>query len=417
MSETSKKIVILGAGTAGTMMANHLAKQGKYELTIVDQYEKHYYQPGFLFIPFGTYSEQQIVKPKSQFIPKGVSYVQREIDRIDAESNVVVLKDKTKLNYDLLIVATGAKINPKETPGMAEQEWHKSIFDFYTIEGAVALRDFLKTWQGGTMAINITEMPIKCPVAPLEFTFLADSYFKNKGMRDRVNLKFVTPLSGAFTKPTASDKLGYLLQEKNIEVTPDFNVEHIDPIAKKLVSYDEKEVKYDVLVTIPTNMGDEMLERSGLGDELNFLPVNKHTLQSTAYKNIFGIGDATNVPASKAGSVAHFEADTLTENIERFFSGEELAESFDGHANCFVETGNKKAMLIDFNYEQEPVPGTFPIAGIGPMRLLKESRINHIGKHAFRWIYWNLLLKARPIPMIPAQMSMRGKKIKQKENK
>ncbi len=411
-SQKNKKIVILGAGTAGTMVANHLAKAKKYDITIVDQYEHHYYQPGFLFLPFGTYKKEDIIKPKTSFLPKGTCYIQDEIDRIDAANNQVLLVGSEKIDYDLLVIATGAKINPKETPGMAESEWHKSIFDFYTIEGAAALGDYLKDWQGGTMAVHITEMPIKCPVAPLEFTFLADSFFKEKGIRDKVKLKFVTPLDGAFTKPTASEKLGYLLEQKNIEVVPDFNVEHIDPKAKKLVSYDEKEVAYDLLVTVPTNMGDSMIERSGLGDELNFVPVNQHTLQSDAHANIFVIGDATNVPASKAGSVAHFQTNTLIKNIANFFVGKKLEESFDGHANCFVETGNKKAMLIDFNYDQEPVTGAFPLPLIGPMRLLKESRLNHIGKHAFRWIYWHLLLKARPIPGIPARMSLVGKKIK-----
>ena len=409
-SQSNKRIVILGAGTAGTMVANHLAKKGGFDVTIIDQYDKHYYQPGFLFVPFGTYQPKDIIKPKADFIPKGVNYIQKKIERIDAENNTVELTDES-VAYDLLVVATGAKINPKETPGMGEGEWHTSIFDFYTIEGAVALRDFLKDWKGGTIAVHITEMPIKCPVAPLEFTFLADDFFKKQGIRDNVKLKFVTPLSGAFTKPTASKKLGYLLEEKNIEVTPDFAVEHIDPKQKKLVSYDEKEVDYDVLVTIPTNMGDELLERSGLGDDLNFLPVNKHTLQSTAHENIFGIGDATNVPASKAGSVAHFQADTLVENIERFFAGAELEAGFDGHANCFVETGGGKAMLIDFNYDQEPVTGRFPFPVVGPMGLLKEGRLNHFGKLMFRWIYWNLLLKARPIPGIPSRMSMTGKNI------
>ncbi len=415
MPNTQKHVVILGAGTAGTMVANHLAKKSDYTVTIIDQYEQHYYQPGFLFVPFGTYHPKDIIKPKSQFIPKSAEYIQEKVDRIDAENNAVTLDNRDKISYDLLVVATGAKINPKETPGMAEAEWHKSIFDFYTIEGATGLRDFLKGWKGGTMAIHITEMPIKCPVAPLEFTFLADAFFKKQGIRDKVNLKFVTPLSGAFTKPTASSKLGYLLEEKNIEVTPDFAVERIDPDKKKLVSYDEKEVDYDVLVTVPTNMGDELLERSGLGDDLNFLPVDNHTLQSTTHENIFGIGDATNVPASKAGSVAHFEADTLVENIERFFEGKEMLEGFDGHANCFVETGGGKAMLIDFNYNQEPVTGRFPLPVVGPMGLLKEGRINHFGKLMFRWIYWNMLLKARPIPLIPARMSLAGKNIEKKK--
>lgn len=410
---TNKRIVILGAGTAGTMVANKLAKKhGKgFDVTMVDQYEKHYYQPGFLFYPFGIYEERDIVKLKKQFIPKGVNYLQKEIDRVLPEEKRVILGDQTELKYDVLVIATGSKTSPEETAGLKEGEWYKSIFDFYTFEGASRLREKLHSWEGGVLVVNIVEMPIKCPVAPLEFSFLADDYFKKKGIRDKVTIKYVTPLDGAFTKPKASQSLGHLLEEKNIELIPDFGTEHVDDKAKKLVSYDEREVDYDLLVTIPTNVGDKMLERSGLGDELNFVPTNKHTLQSKAHEDIFVVGDATNLPASKAGSVAHFQIDTVVANINKYVKGEVLEETFDGHANCFVETGNKKALLIDFNYDTEPLEGKFPVPVIGPMKLLKESRLNHMGKLAFRWIYWNMLLRARPLLGISNQMTKAGKKI------
>ena len=191
----------------------------------------------------------------------------------------------------------------------------------------------------------------------------------------------------------------------------DFYIERVDGSARKIVDYGGQEVAYDLLVTVPTNKGNDCIQRSGLGDELNFIPTDKHTLQSKAFENIFVIGDATNLPASKAGSVAHFEAELLTDNILRYINGQPLKPDFDGHANCFVETGRGKALLIDFNYEQEPVEGTFPLAGIGPLRLLEESRLNHWGKLAFRWIYWNILLPGRPIPFVSPQMSKAGKKL------
>ncbi len=408
-----KDLVILGAGSAGTMMMSHLSKKlpKDWKITVVDKDETHYYQPGFLFLPFDTYTEEQVKKPKKKFVAPGVNYVQKAIDRIDAANNTVLLEGDEKLTYDLLIVATGSQIAPDEIDGMAGSGWQKDVFDFYTFEGSRNLRDFLRKWEGGKMVVHITEMPIKCPVAPLEFAFLADDYFKKKGMRDKVDITYVTPLSGAFTKPTASKKLGYLLDEKQVKTVADFNIMQVDNENKKIVSYDGIEVDYDVLVTIPTNMGDAAIERSGLGDDLNFIPTHPNTLQSKAYQNMFVIGDATDVPASKAGSVAHFEAEVLTENILNYINGKPLEEGFDGHANCFIETGNNKGMLIDFNYTQEPVEGTFPIAGVGPLRLLKESVLNHWGKLAFRWIYWNMLLKGIPIPFVKAQMSKKGKKI------
>ncbi len=407
-----KRLVILGAGTAGTMMANHLhhkLNRKEWAIDIVDERTEHHYQPGYLFLPFDIYQPEDIIKSIKDFIPSDVNLITKKIDHIVASDNYIQMAGGDQLHYDLLIIATGAKIAPEETEGMNGAEWQHTVFDFYTFEGALALRNKLRDWQGGHLVIHITEMPIKCPVAPLEFAFLADAYFKNKKMRDKVNITYVTPLSGAFTKPKCTIALDYLLKEKQIGIEIDFAIAEVNNENKTIVDYGGKVIPFDLLVTVPTNKGDELMARSGLGDDLNYVPTNKETLQSKDHSNIFVIGDATNVPASKAGSVAHFEADILTENILHFIKGEALSASFDGHANCFIETGNSKALLIDFNYTHEPVKGTFPFAGIGPLQLLKESRMNHWGKLAFRWIYWNVLLKGTPIPFVSANMSTAGK--------
>ncbi len=407
-----KNLVILGAGTSGTMMANHLVSKlpkNEWKITIVDQYKTHYYQPGFLFLPFDIYTTKQVKKDGKKFIPKDVNYIQKKIEFIISDKNVVTFEDTTTLSYDILIVATGTKIAPEEVEGMKGPKWYQNIFDFYTYEGAKALRNKLREWNGGKLVIHISEMPIKCPVAPLEFAFLADSYFKNKGMRDKVDITFVTPLSGAFTKPKATKALHYLLEEKNIKEVVDFDIERVDYKNNKIIDYADNEVAYDLLVTVPPNLGDALLERSGLGDDMNYIPTHKATLQTLDNENIFALGDCTNLPASKAGSVAHFEAEILTDNILRYINGEELKEEFDGHSNCFIETGNNKALLIDFNYNHEPVEGTFPFPGVGPLKLLKESRVNHLGKLAFRWIYWNMLIKGIPIPFVSSTMSKKGK--------
>ena len=185
-------------------------------------------------------------------------------------------------------------------------------------------------------------------------------------------------------------------------------IEHIDQERKVIVSFDEREVAYDQLVTIPLNMGADYVARSGLGDELNYVPVDKHTMQSTAYENIFALGDAGNLPTSKAGSVAHFSIEIFVENFMELIAGQPMTHSFDGHANCFIESGNRKGMLLDFNYDTEPLTGTFPLPKVGPMSLLKESYANHLGKLAFRHIYWNMLLPGRPLGL-PAEMKMTGK--------
>ena len=407
-----KRILILGGGTAGTMVSNKLRKvleRDEWEITIVDQFKTHYYQPGFLFIPFGIYNKEDVVKPKADFFPSGVNVIYAEIDQIIADENKVRLMDGKVLHYDYLIIATGTKTFPEETPGLKEKLWYKDIFDFYTVEGAVALQKYFKSWEGGNLVMAISELPYKCPVAPIEFVFLADAFFTEKGIRDKVNITYVTPMPGAFTKPIASKMLSELLKEKNINVVPDYYIERVDNENKKLVSYDEKEIPFDVLTIVPVNMGDEMIERSGLGDDMNFVPTDKETLRSQKYENIFVLGDASNIPTSKAGSVAHFAAEILFENLMNTIEGRPMMAKFDGHANCYIETGHGKGALIDFNYDTEPLPGTFPLPGIGPFGLLKNTKINHYGKVMFRWIYWHILLKGKELPVEPL-MTMAGKK-------
>ncbi len=409
-----KNLLILGAGTAGTMMANKLHRRldrRAWHITIVDRSAVHYYQPGFLFIPFAIYQPDQVIRGKREFLPRGVRFVIGEVERIEPRHNNVHLASGEVLPYDYLIVATGADIHPEETEGLKGSLWRKSIFDFYTFDGAVALAKALEDWPGGTLVLNVTEMPIKCPVAPLEFLFLADDFFTQRGRRDQVTLHYVTPLSGAFTRPKASELLDGLLAAKGIRVTPDFSLARVDNEKKVIVSWDEQEVPFDLLVTIPTNKGDAAIERSGLGDELNFLPTDGHTLRSSKYPNLFAIGDATDLPASKAGSVAHFESDVLAKNILSAMEGKPLEAKFDGHANCFIESGHGKGLLIDFNYDTEPVPGAFPLPIVGPFALLKESRLNHLGKLAFRHLYWNLLLPGHDMPFVKSEMSLAGKQL------
>jgi sulfide:quinone oxidoreductase len=397
-----KKLLILGAGTAGTMVANRLARtldRDEWHITLVDQNENHYYQPGFLFIPFGIYSKNDVIKPKRDFIPAGAEMIMSPIEHIDPDHNQVKLaRDGRLLNYDFLVIATGCQVHPEQTTGLMEHEWRESIHEFYTIEGAIALAKYLRNWQGGRMVVNVVETPIKCPVAPLEFLMLADWFFHEQGLREKVDITYATPLPGAFTKPVASRYLGDILDQKGIKVVPDFMVEHVDPNAKKIVSYDEQAIEYDLLVSIPLNMGDDIIARSGLGDELNFIPVDKHTFLHPKYANIFVLGDAANLPTSKA----------FAENFMRYIDGLEMLPTFDGHANCFIESGFGKGLLIDFNYEVEPLPGRYPLPGIGPFTLLQESEMNHWGKMMFRWMYWNMLLKGQQLPL-PALMSMAGK--------
>ena len=381
---------------------------GDVEITVVDQDDRHVYQPGLLFVPFGLTHTEDIVRPRGRQLKRGIAYRQTPIERVDINANMVHLAEGDPLPYDVLVIATGAVLVPEETEGLTGPGWMEKMFTFYTPEGAGALEGALATFDGGRVVVNVVDMPIKCPVAPLEFCFLADWYFRERGIRNRVELVYATPLDGAFTKPMASEHLGGMLGEKGISLVTEFNAGEFDGAAGTLTAYDGREIAFDLAVVIPLHAGAAYVGRSdGLGDALNFVPTDDHTLQAKAAPNIFVIGDAANVPASKAGSVTHFEGEVLVENVRRHLAGEPLESRFDGHANCFIETGFHKALLIDFNYDTEPLPGHFP----GPvgLPLLKESRLNHLGKLMFQWFYWHSLLPGRDIPGIGADMPMAGK--------
>lgn len=404
-----QRLLILGAGTAGVMLANKLAGRldaKHWEIMVVDPSTVHVYQPGLLFVPFGRYQEEDLVRPNRPLLPDMVTLIKAEVDLIDPALHQVVMRGGFTLEYDQLVIATGTHPRPDMTPGMSDSKLGKTVHEFYTLPGSLALRDALEDWGGGHLVVHIAELPIKCPVAPLEFTFLADAYFRQRGMRDRVEISYVTPLSGAFTKPMAARQLGNLLEEKEIALEADFYVERVDDGA--LVSFDERVIPFDLLVTVPVNMGANFVARSGLGDELNHVRVDPHTFQAVGHENIFAIGDAAALPTSKAGSVAHFAVEVFVENFIDHIAGRPMRHLFDGHANCFVESGGGKALLIDFNYDTEPLPGSYPIPGLGPLRLLKETRLNHLGKLAFKPIYWHMLLPGRRLP-VPKAMSMAGK--------
>jgi sulfide:quinone oxidoreductase len=405
-----RHVVILGGGTGGTIAANRLRRDlgEDVTITVVDRDDEHVYQPGLLFVPFGMAEGRDLVRSRSRQLRAGIGYRDSGVSHVDIESNRVHLDGGGVLDYDVLVIASGARLLPEETEGLTGQGWMDKVFTFYDLPGAVALEKALADFDGGRLVVNVVDLPIKCPVAPLEFCFLADWYFRERGIRDRVELTYVTPLDAAFTQPVAARTLAGLLEEKGVELVTEFNTGEVDGPAGRLVSFDERVVGFDLAVVVPVHGGAAYVGASpGLGDALDFVPTDAHRLQSKVRPNIFVIGDAAAIPTSKAGSVTHFEGAVLAGNVARFLAGGELEASFDGHTNCFIESGFGKALLIDFNYDTEPLPGHFP-AGVG-LPLLKESRLNHLGKLMFAWLYWHSLLPGRDIPGIPAAMPRAGK--------
>jgi sulfide:quinone oxidoreductase len=413
-----KRIVILGGGTGGTLAANRLRRAyptADAEIVVIDQDTEHVYQPGLLFVPFGRADLPDLVRRRQRQLRAGISFREAGIDRVDLDHDRVYLDDGGALDYDVLVVATGAHLLPGETEGLTGPGWGRDVFTFYTPEGAGALHDALERFTGGRIVVNVIDMPIKCPVAPLEFCFLADDYFRRRGLRNQIELSFVTPLDGAFTKPVCNRELSGLLTAKGIGLVTEFNTGTVEAGAAgpgtargRLISYDDREVPFDLAVVVPLHGGAAYVGRSpGLGDGLGFIPVDPGTLQAKAAPNVFALGDATDVPASKAGSVAHFEGDVLVDNVRRFLRGEPLRARFDGHTNCFIETGAGRALLIDFNYGTEPLTGHYP--GRLGLPLLRESRLNHLGKLAFQQFYWHSLLPGYDVPGISSAMPVSGK--------
>ena len=337
-----KNLLILGLGTAGTMVANRLQRRlpTDWQLTAVDPDVSHVYQPGLLFLPFGARDEAKITRPRARTLRADVPWVRQAVERVEPDAHRVVLKDGETLAFDLLVIASGARLRPAETPGLADALDERSVHDFYTLEGAQALRCALERFDGGRFVVNVVEMPIKCPVAAMELLFLADEYFVRRGIRERVDLVYATPLDGAFTKPMCNKVLGYLIREQghpDRDRVLDRRGGRRGPPPRLLRR--ARGFVRPAPVSIPVHGGAEFVEKSGMGNELGFVPTHPHTLRAKGHPDVFVLGDATDLPSSKAGSVAHFQAEVLEENLLRAMAGRSLEEGFDGHANCFIETG------------------------------------------------------------------------------
>jgi sulfide:quinone oxidoreductase len=382
-----KRIVIIGGGVGGTLTANllvrHLKKQvkrGEVTVTIVDATGQHVYQPGFMYITFGGESAAKLARPERSLLDKQVELIIGKVATIDEAGKTVELADGLKLGYDYLVLGTGARIVPESIPHFVEEAHH-----FYTAEAAARLRKALDAFTGGRIVVGIAAMPYKCPPAPLEVTLLIESELRERGLREATELHFCSPIARAFTIESVSEMVTPILEERGIELHTFFNVEAIDPEKKTVLSLEGEELPYDLLILVPPHKGQQFLIDSGLAPAPGgWLPTDRETLQVGGRSHVFAVGDATDLPLSKAGSTAHFEAPVIAERIAALVEGREPSKEgvYHGKVMCFFEIGDGKGTLLQFDYDHPPRPP-------------RPNRVWHLGKVVFNKTYWHTVPRGR----------------------
>ena len=369
------RIVILGGGVGGTLLANLMVrklKRSEVEVTVIDTTGKHVYQPGWLYLPFGEENPKNLVKSERSLLSKRVHLVTVHASRIDAVGKQVELVNGEVLPYDTLVIATGARIVPDAVPGFEESAHH-----FYSEEAALALKTALDAFEGGKLVIGVADIPYKCPPAPLEFAFKVEEYLEKRGIRDKTDILYLSPINRVFTIESVSEFVTPMLEQRDIRYETFFNTESIDPETRTITAMEGTEVEYDLLVMVPPHRGAEIVIASGLGDQLGWLPTDRSTLQVKDQPDIFGIGDATDIPVSKSGSAAHFEAKVLADRLQARVrgTGDGNLPVYDGHVLCFLETGHGQASQLVFDFANPPKPPA-------------PNHFYHYEKMLFNKIYW-----------------------------
>jgi sulfide:quinone oxidoreductase len=352
-----KNIVILGAGTGGAITANNLAyrlldeiRSGNVKITVIDKNEYHYYQPGFLFIALSLMTPKEITRHVKSVLVPGINFIKDEVSRVDLNNRIVYTMSGKQLNYDYLVISTGARLDLDSVPGI------KGVDHFYSLDAALRLRDKITKFEGGNIVVTVGGLPYKCPPAPLEMTFLLESYFRKIGKRNNVEITYAYPLPRVFTIQNVSDVTAKLLEERGVKTSLMFNVESIDTEKREIKSIEGETLKYDLAIVIPPHKGAEVIEKSGIGDEEGWIPTDKYTLNIKGHDDAYAIGDATNIPTSKAGSVADFEAAVVVSRIVDDLQGVKPNKVYDGRTICFLVTGIGEGTMLVFDYNNMPNP-------------------------------------------------------------
>ena len=371
------RILILGGGAGGTLLANLLARSlsDKETITVVSSQIRHYYQPGWLYVPFGQQDPRGLSKPERELLNDRVELIHGEVQHLDPAAKKVNL-DEISIGYDFLVIATGSHVAPEDVPGLTEGAHH-----FYTQEAASRLYGALDEFAGGKIVVGVGGLPYKCPVAPLEFTFLLEDFLAKRGLREKTEITYTFPIGRCFTIETVAEVAQRFLDERGIKVETFFNLEAIKPVERLAVSIEGTELPYDLCVMIPPHRGAKFLQGHPLADSRGWVKTDRTTLRVAGQDCVWALGDATDLPISKAGSTAHFQAPVIAEQIGAAIEKREPdagKASYEGHVMCFLEVGHNKATILDFDYANPPQPKT-------------PNAIMHYLKIAFNKAYFHIV--------------------------
>lgn len=377
-----KRIIIAGGGIAGTIVANRLAKQlstelerGEVEILVINASDKHIYQPGQLLVPFGVTDTGELITDERELLDPRIKLIIKEINKIDVQNHSVITTDGTTYNYEELVIATGSHLQWDEIPG------YRAVYSPWDLESAQKLREVLQSFSGGTVVINVAKLPHKCPVAPMEMTLMLDDYLRKRGLREKTEIIYTYPVPGVFGIKTTNDVMIKIFEQRGIKVISPFNVTRVNPEEKTIESQEGEKIKFDLALGVPPHKGAKVIENSGIGDRRNWVPTDKYTLRMKGYSNVYVIGDATDLPISKAGSTADFESYVVAGNIVNDIRGNNSTKLFDGSVFCYIATGLDSATYIRFNYNYPPVPPP-------------PSYVHWWGKLLYNKLYWTVTAKA-----------------------
>jgi sulfide:quinone oxidoreductase len=373
------KIVILGGGVGGTLVANLLVDSvgDAASVTVVDPTGMHAYQPGFLYVALGQANGRWLGRDERTLLDKRVDLVIETAERIDPVARTVRFASGGSMPYDYLVLATGSRLVPERIPGFTE-----AGFEFYSLTGALRLREELRRFKGGRVLVGVTGIPYKCPPAPVEFTLMLEEQLRRRGLRERSEVTLLSPLNRAFTVESASKLVQPIFERRGIKLSAFFNVEAVDPVKGTVSSIEGEEAEYDLLVLVPPHRGQSVIDASGLGDDGGWVPTDRNTLQHKQHERIFTIGDATDLPISKSGSTAHFEAPIVASRIASLVKGTVPKANYAGRVMCFLETGDRRATTLRFDYAHPPVPP-------------RPSMVWHAAKWMFNRLYWHTVPQGR----------------------